>query len=271
MKKLIVLLAMLLNLNLQAQTAPYLTSKTHLDEKFVYNVSWSFIHLGTITLTTESIESYPDLCKVIVDIKTAPHLPFIDIDEYNTAVMRISDGMTIYYRGREEHDGNNVEITCIYDDIGNYSIYKIKDLQSDNIIKTDTIKITRPYLIGTSLIQYARLIAAPGVIRNVPTLLGGKFYPTIINYCGPAEKITIENESAPINAFKYTGYADWQGHATAGLSGKFTGWLSNDSAKVVLYAEMGIFLGSIDVELEKWYKPGWVLPTDKILYTGSKN
>ncbi len=272
MKNLIVVVAILiLSPNLQAQNTPYLNLKTHVNEKFVYNVSWSFIHLATITLTTESIESYPDLCKVTVEIKTAPHLPFIDIDEYNVAVMRITDGMTIYYHGKEDEDGKEFDITCIYDEERNYSLYTAKDLKTGNIIKRDTVKSKKPYLIGTSLIQYARIIADSGVIRNVPTLLGGKFYPTIINYCGPVENIDIDAWSEPVRAFKYTGYADWKGEATAGLSGKFTGWLSNDNAKVVVYAEMGIFLGSIDVELEKWYKPGWTPPSDKIFFTGNKN
>jgi len=272
MKNLIVVLAVLiLGPNSIAQNTPYLNFNTHLNEKFVYDVSWSFIHLGTITLTTESIESHPDLLKVKVDIKTAPHLPFIDIDEYNVAVMRITDGMTIYYHGKVEEGGKDVDITCIYDDERNYTIYKVKDLKSGNIIKRDTVKSTKPYLIGTSLIQYARLIADSGVIRNVPTLLGGKFYSTTINYCGPVENIDIDAWPEPVSAFKYTGYADWKGKATAGLSGEFTGWLSNDNAKVVVYAEMGIFLGSIDVELEKWYKPGWTPPSYKILFTGYNN
>ncbi len=261
MKKNLILTLLIVSFNLFAQSPSYLNSPTNLEEKFEYNVSWSFIHLGTITLRVENIESFPDLRKVIVTIKTAPHLPFINIDEYNVAVLRITDGMTLYYHGTEEQDGRDADVVYVFDEDKKITSYTIRSLATHKLIKCDLIKFSGPYLIGTSLIEYARLIAEPGLIKNVPTMLRGKFYPTIINYCGPVEEIEIDACEKPVRAFKYTGNADWGGNAVAGLSGEFTGWLSDDSSKVVLRAEMEIFLGSINVELEKWYKPGWRLPT----------
>ena len=271
MKRLIFTAAVLLfALNTAAQSYKFIQQKTRLEEKFVYGVSWTFIRLGTITLKVETIDSFPELRKVIVDIKTAAHLPFINIDEYNEAILRISDGMTMYYHGTEKNDGKTAEITCVYNEDQKCAFYESKNIETGEILKKITLKIQQPFLIGTSLIEYARLAADSGTIKKVPTIIKGNIYPTTINYSGPVEEIDIDACDEPVSAFRYTGSADWDGQATAGLSGNFTGWLSNDSADVVLYAELDILLGSVDAELEYWFKPGWTPPVKKKVYAGKR-
>jgi hypothetical protein len=269
MKKILILTAALfISYNLSAQSLPYLSSPTKLQERFIYDVDWLFIHIGTITMRIESFDSYRDLLKVIVKIKTAAALPFINIDEYDVAVLRLTDGMTLYFHGTEEIDGRNADVTYVYDETKKNSVYTVRKLSTKELIKCDTIKISRPYLIGTSLVEYARIIADSGLVKNVPTLIKGIFYPTIINYCGPIEEIDIDAWDSSISAFRYEGNAEWGGNAVAGLSGEYTGWLSNDNARVVLRAEMNIFLGSIDAELQQWYKPGWTPPSPQKYYAG---
>jgi hypothetical protein len=238
-----------------------------LEEKFVYGVSWAFFHLGTITITIERVIPNPELRKITVDIETAPLLPFIDIDEHNIVIMRLLDGMTMYYYGTEELDGEKVEIQCSYHEEDNFLIYEVKNFESGELISKDTLTYTEPFLIGTSLMHYTRLIVDSGEIKILPTLVAGKFYNTTLNFCGPVEYIEIDEFDEPIRTFKYEGSADWDGKATAGLSGEFTGWISDDDGSVVINAELEIFLGSVDIELEDWYKPGWIPPTKTKLLT----
>lgn len=264
MKTLVVIgMVFMFYLNIYSQYCFDNNTKTFLEEKFTYDVSWLFIHIGTITITTESIEQRPDLKKIIVDIKTASGLPFIDIDEYNVVIMRLSDGMTMYYDVIEKQDGKKVEAKCNFYEKENLAVYEVKDFYNKTLIRKDTLRYNKPYLVGSSLIYYTRLILNPGSVKSVPTMLGGNFYKTILNYCGPVEFIEIDAFESPIRTFKYEGNAEWDGKATAGLSGEFTGWISDDDASVVISAEMKIFLGSIDIELQKWYKPGWKPPTNK--------
>jgi hypothetical protein len=260
----------MLIINIKGQDFQLTELKTKPEEKFVYRVGWSIFKLGTITLITESIVSHPGLLKITMDIKSAPLLPFIDIDEHNVAVMRAADGMTFFYYGTQKKDGKILEFVCRYNESGNFSLYEMKECQTGKLIRRDTLRYPAPYLVGTSLINYTRLNVSPGHIKNVPTMLGGNFYQTILNFCGPAEYIEIGNYDEPIRAFKYEGAADWEGNATAGLSGEFSAWISEDAAMVVIYAEMEILLGSIDVELTEWFKPGWVPPTHKNLFVQKK-
>jgi hypothetical protein len=271
MKKIFISLSFLLIVsNLSAQKIYLEDYETKLEEKFVYDVSWTILHIGTITLTTERIISRPEMLKITMDIKSAPLLPFVDIDEHNIAIMRVSDGMTFYYYGKEKKDGKIVESIERFYESENFSIHEVKECNNGKLICIDTIRNNEPYLVGTSLISYTRRIADSGLIKTVPTVLGGKFYSTVLNFCGPTEYLDIKNYNEPIRSFMYKGFADWKGNATASLSGEFTGWLSDDGDKVVIYAEMEIFLGSIDLELTEWYKPGWIPPTGKNLFTQTK-
>ena len=260
MKKISVLfLAVLLTGEVIAQDWENVPSQ--IEEKFVYNVSWTIFDVGTITMTTESIYSNPDLKKITMKLKSNPDIPFISIDEWNTVIMRVSDGRTIYYQGKGEKDGEDVEVTLNYFDNENLAIHKVKNLKQNKIVLTDTINYPKPYFVGSSLIYYARLISDSGLVTNVPTLIDGKFYKTTLNYCGLTENIDTDISDEPVKALKYEVSADWEGKGTAGLSDGYTGWLSGDKDLVVLRAEMDIFLGSIDVELNEWYKQGWVPPT----------
>jgi hypothetical protein len=270
MKKLIVLgITLMAIVNIYGQSYYSKSTETILEEKFVYGVSWAFFHLGTLTLTVESVIADPELKKITVDIKTASLLPFIDIDEYNEVIMRMRDGMTMNFYGTEELDGEKVEKHCNYYEDENLSVYEERNLESAELISRDTVTYSKPYLIGSSLIHYTRLIADSGLVINVPTMLGGDIYNTKLNFCGPVEYIEIDEFDEPIRTFKYEGSAEWDGKATAGLSGDFTGWLSDDDASVVIRAEMKILLGSVVIELEEWYKPGWTPPTKIKLLTNN--
>lgn len=262
MKKLVVAsVVFMFYLNVYSQYCLDNNTKTFLDERFTYDVSWLFIHIGTITITSENIEARPDLKKITVDIKTASGLPFIDIDEYNVVIMRLSDGMTMFYNVIEKQGGKKIEAKCNFYEKENLAVYEVTDFYKKTTIRKDTLRSTKPYLVGSSLIYYTRLILNPGTVKTVPTMLGGSFYKTTLNYCGPVELVEIDAFDSPIRTFKYEGNAEWDGKATAGLSGEFTGWISDDDASVVISAEMKIILGSIDVELQEWYKPGWRPPT----------
>ncbi|MBK9096640.1 MAG: DUF3108 domain-containing protein [bacterium] len=271
MKNQIVLISLLILLgNLSAQNLKLEDAETKLEEKFVYNVGWTFLHIGTITLCTERLISYPELIKITMDVKTASLIPFINIDEHNVAIMRESNGMTYYYYGKENNDGKIVEVVNRFYETENFTLHQVKDCSTGELICKDTIRYNGPYLVGTSLVNYTRIIAAAGLVKTVPTLLGAKFYPTTLNFCGPVEFIETGICDEPVRSFKYTGSAEWEGNATAGLSGDFTGWFSDDSEKVVIYAEMEILLGSIDIELSECNKSGWTPPTSKSLFVQTK-
>jgi hypothetical protein len=190
-------------------------------------------------------------------VESNPYMPFVDIEEYNETIVNIVDGMSRRYFGKHTKEGEEVEIACIYDDKKNCAYYTIKNVETTKLEIRDTLVNIGNYVDGPSLFNYTRLIADAGKTYHVPTMIDGEIYNTILDFCGPVEYIEIDAIDIPIRTLQYKGIADWEGGGSAGLSGDFTGWLSDDNAAIVVRAEMEVFLGSIVVELEEWISPGW--------------
>lgn len=84
---------------------------------------------------------------------------------------------------------------------------------------------------------------------------------TDLQFDGEVEEVEVDACDQPVRTRKFTGFAHWSGGTSVGLTGEFTGWLSDDDASVPMRAEMRTLLGSITLELEQWARDGWVPPT----------
>lgn len=237
------------------------------DEELVYSVSWTIFRLGTIIIKTEKIldSNNPNERKITMIVESNPYIPFVDIEEYNETIVNIVDGMSRRYFGKHTKEGEEVEIACIYDDKKNYAYYTIENVETTKLEVSDTLLNISKYVDGPSLFNYTRMVADSGKIYHVPTMIDGKIYNTILNFCGPIEYIEIDAVDIPIRTLLYEGIADWEGGGSAGLSGDFTGWISDDSAAIPVRAEMEVFLGSVVVELEEWSRPGWIPPVQSLV------
>ncbi len=235
-------------------------------EKLVYSVHWTFIRIGTITIKTEVPfnTANKDVKKVTMIIESNPYIPFVDIEEFNESIINAADGMSRNYFGIHNQEGREVEISCIYDPMNNNAYYTVKNSASGIAEVKDTISIVDKYVDGPSLFNYTRMVADSGCSLNVPTMIKGKISNTLLDFCGPIENIDIDAVDLPVRTLQYKGIADWEEGGAAGLSGDFTGWISDDSASIIVKAEMEVFLGSIVVELEEWINPGWIPPVQSL-------
>jgi len=268
MKHLICILIFLTSLTFKsfAQTTSFTPTGYIHDEELVYSISWSIFRLGTIIIKTEKrlAGNNPNVRKITMIVESNPFMPFVDIEEYNETIVNIVDGMSRRYFGKHTIEGEEVEITCIYDDQKNCAYYNIKNVETTKLEVRDTLVNISKYVDGPSLFNYTRLIADVGKTCHVPTMIDGKIYNTILDFCGPVEYIEIDAIEIPIRTLQYKGIADWEDGGAAGLSGNFTGWISDDNAAIVVKAEMEVFLGSIVVELEEWIRPGWIPPVQSL-------
>ncbi len=124
---------------------------------------------------------------------------------------------------------------------------------------SDTLRNAPPYVEGPSLFALARCLSHSRKVLSVPTLVNGKVSATDLDFTQSREEVEVDAIDHPVWTQKYTGTAQWTGGA-AGLSGDFTGWVSDDDAAVPIKAEMKVILGSIHVELEQWDRAGWTPP-----------
>lgn len=232
-------------------------------EELQYKVRWKFLRLGTLTIRTELVDSSLDHPKyrVVMIVQSNPKLPFVDIDEYNACVMDSDALMSKEYFGDFRNGKDRTEIRTKYDETYGRVFYSVKDINTGKFLATDTLENIQPYVDGPSLLTYTRWVSHAVGIYNVPTISNGVIQNTRLDFGGEVEMVDVVGVDYEVRCRRYEGSADWQGGTSAGFSGKFTGWVSDDEAVVVMKAEMKVLLGSIVLELEQWQRPGWNPPS----------
>jgi len=233
----------------------------HDGEFLQYKVSWSFIRLGTITIEchkadTKGSEHY----WLSMDVRSAPMLPFVNIDEHNATLVKITDGMSRLFKATHTSDGSGIEIECVYEPDMRRATYSERNVESNHYRRFDILNRVDPYLDGPALFFFARRMIKSQKKYTMPTMINGKLEKTILDFTGSVEWLEVAAFDLPVKTRKYEGTALWEGGTSAGLSGSFSGWLTEDSAAVTVRAEMEVLLGSVVIELEEYNRPGWIPP-----------
>jgi hypothetical protein len=226
-----------------------------------YEVHWGFIRLGTITIQCKKC-SYAgsDRYWLEMHVKSNPAIPFINIDEHNETLVRPDDGMSLLFKATHAKDGESTVIESVYEPDLRRVTYSERILESNQYFRFDILDWVDPYLDGPSLFFYARRMIRSQKKYTLPTMINGKIEKTVLDFTGPVEWLEVEAFDQPVKTRRYDGLALWEGGTSAGLSGAFSGWLTEDSAAVTVRAEMQVFLGSVIIELEEYNRPGWLPP-----------
>jgi hypothetical protein len=196
-------------------------------------------------------------------VMSSPYLPFIDIDEQNRSTINSNTGMSKFFYALHRSGSEETEINYVYDENLRQAFISIKDCEQNHYNKLQILSDVEPYVEGPSLFFYARRNSHTKSSVYLPTMIGGQLQTTLLNFDGPVEFIDVPAFSEAVRTRCYEGSANWQGGTSAGLSGKFSGWISDDQAAVTLKAEMAILLGSVVIELESYEREGWIPPTEQ--------
>ncbi len=231
-------------------------------EVLTYSVHWNFIRLGSIV-----IQTYPDSSKrnplhftVSMRVRSNPDIPFIDIDELNRTLIHGTDITARCYRAVHRHGSDSRQLFAVYDETKGSAYYSAWNASRDAYENIRVIPDTPPYLDGPSLFFFTRHAIHSGKQISMPTMINGKIEITHFDFRFPREDIQSDLFPHGIHTKRYSGFADWEGGTSAGMSGEFSGWISDDTAAVVIRSEVKILLGSLVIELEKYERPGWIPP-----------
>lgn len=220
-------------------------------ETLIYKVKWTFIRLGTITIKTSSDTENPSHVIVSMQVESNPSLFFIKTSEYNETLINITNCMSLTYFGDHRNGDDRLLLYSSYDETSQKSIIKFFDDIKKKTIKHDTIYHSQPYVDGPSLFFYTRVHSKSKIVHNVPTLIDGKIENTRLIFTDERKKFKVDAFSAPVLTRKYYGTAEWEGGTSQGLSGEFIGYITDDDAAILVYAEVKVLLGNIKIELEK--------------------
>ena len=231
-------------------------------EELRYKVKWNFLRLGTITVRAERVPSSEDttLFRLSMTVESNPDLMVIKIREYNECLVSTMDLMSKCYVGvfNSPHDG--FETHYVYRGVERKVFYSKVDLESGKLLEADTLENVPPFVEGPSMFFYARWMSRSKQIIRLPKVADGKVDHVEFDFTAGREYVEIGAIDEPVRTRKYKGSLSGGGGTAAGLSGDFTGWVSDDDAAVPIQAEMKVLLGSIHIELEKWSRPGWTPP-----------
>jgi hypothetical protein len=238
-------------------------------EVLQYSVSWNFLRLGTIAVLTrdDSTSEDPHRCLLVMHVLSNPDLPFVDIREFNESKVDARTLTTDSYRGTHCGGDDCTEVRYEYRQDAR-KVDVVEWLQAGEKPQApDTSFPCLPFVDGPGLFFFARAHSLDRGNLEVPTLVDGIMASTRLEFDGTSEPIELECLDYPVASRKISGFADWKGGSAAGVTGRFTGWLSDDAEAVPLVAEMEILLGSIRIELEAWHRTGWTPPSADDDYT----
>jgi len=252
----VLLICCMMPVLLQAQDPP---SRVLVEgEELVYNVRYSFIDLGQIRIKTAGKTRFATYeafaSRALID--SYKGVPFVDLH----AVFESTIDTAVFSRcftGKVKEDSkwDFARYTFEYDqkrvlmEIG----------QRDTVVsKRETLAVDRAFHDGLSLFFYARDQLYSGRKMNVPVMITEKKVNAYIDFFKERSAVEIDAVDYPVDVIKFEGNAEFVG--IFGLTGDFTGWFSNDEARVPILAKMKVIIGSVTIELMRWKRPGWVPP-----------
>lgn len=227
-------------------------------EELLYEVTWTFIKLGTIRLQTR-----PDL-SARAWIDSYEGLPYVTLHSRYWSQM---DSL-LYSCGssslEQNEDGTWEGLAYSYDLSQNkLAVEKVRqrdpDGQPEERTPEDTLSIDRlEFVDGLSIAYFPRRLVHTQRSVDVPTVLHGKLGTT--SFFLPGEKTTVDLDAVdyPVRAVEISGLTTVVG--VFGMTGDFRGWFSDDPSGVPLKGKLKVLLGSVGIELIRWNKKGWTPP-----------
>jgi hypothetical protein len=230
-------------------------------EDLIYNVRYGFFNLGSVRIRTLHRQvtgtDVAYFCKAFID--SYPKVPFVDLHATYESVI----DTTIYshkFVGRTKQDDWWNFSRYTYDAPHRRAI--LETGQKDTVItKRDTVSVEGTYQDGLSLFFYAREQLFCGKLLTIPCIVTERKVNTRINFDGRHDAVEIDAVDYPVDVVGFEGSADFVG--IFGLTGEFSGWFSNDEARVPIQAKMKVIIGSVTIELMQWKRPGWNPPRAK--------
>jgi hypothetical protein len=220
-------------------------------EVLVYEVTWSFLNLGIITVYNlgKTELNGIEVNHIRINIESNPLLFWLDHESvYNSfltnelRVLRfVSDENIdgISYNGQYDfnYDRKKIEITLF-------------DKENKNNVLRKEMPLKKKMVDGISLIHYARVNSLETKQDTATTFIENKAGDVTFNFSLTKGITKIKSIPDGINTVYLDGEIKMKG--IAGITGPFKTWYSDDYSRVPILAFMEVFIGEVKVELKSW-------------------
>jgi hypothetical protein len=236
-------------------------------EDLLYEVRWSIFKIGTIRLKTLKAlrDSSSVLYSAVTFIDSYEGVPFV-----NLHALTYTEMDTLFASRRTqslEKTRDRWWVLHYIFDPPSGRVFVEESWQNDlhtpppttRIIDTLTVDM-RNVEDSFSLAFFARAHARSSMNTSVPLIVGGKVGAAHLWFNPKPSKESIDAVDYPVRVVELNGRLDVEG--IFGLSGDFTGWFSDDEARVPIKGKVKVILGSVIIELKEWSRKGWVPPRE---------
>lgn len=226
-------------------------------EDLVYEVSWTFVKLGTVHIKTLGS------LKAVAYIDSYEGLPFVDLHSVNyTEMDSFFYCRSGYAIDKDGNDWKGLSYSAVPETrrVGVVSLSQA-DPSSPPYKKDplDTIQLkTQSFVDGLSIGYFPRLLVHSLRTVNVTTLLKGKVGTTTFYFTNHRTTESIDALDNPVRVIQVDGTTDAVG--VFGMTGDFTGWFSDDASAVPIKGKLKVLLGSVTIELIRWNRKSWQPP-----------
>jgi len=248
--------------NFTVQTSPG-QDVLKVGEELIYNVSYAFFDLGSVriqvldTMTKGGVKVYK--AKAFIDSYSG--VPFVNL-HYVFYSEITTNFYTMLFTSHDTADPERINFVHYLFDYKNKKVhYKVGINPKNEIVKEGSESITDVQQDGLSLFFFARNNVREKKKMKTPVFMNEKTFYTDFNFLNNIVSQEIDAVDYPIETVEFEGNANFTG--IYGLTGYFRGYFSNDEAAVPIVAKMKVLLGSINIELMKWNRPGWTPPPAK--------
>ncbi|MGH2575762.1 MAG: DUF3108 domain-containing protein [Ignavibacteria bacterium] len=229
------------------------------DEELYYEVSYSFINIGWVKFTTKKKDGSPDVYICNAVMKSNDALPFITVNyEFTSELITKDNNIFPVYFTSKEFKGNQTSILT-YDFNYDSSFVNLKKIGFNNEIEYEKkMPLHSVYQDGLSIFYYARFNSFKNGSRNVPVLIHQDSSSLNINFNTAKKEIEIDEVDYPLSSVYVDGMSYFS--AVFGLTGEFSGWFSNDKARIPLKSKLRVKIGNVTLELKDWKRKNWSPP-----------
>jgi len=223
-------------------------------QKLQYRVNWMHIHLGTVTFHIgDSLRMHDEtVYKIHFDIDSNPTLFFVDIHNHYESYVDARFRPHLYVS--EEHEDEVIKRLRYEFHYEDRVISARKEIRGDSLeLLETTIPLQQQVFEGMSLLFYLRNQVHQKKTDELCLIENCELKTLSVENTLERRMMPFKPDDAQIEAYELLGHAKFA--STAGMSGKFRIWVSNDAKRIPVQIELNVFLGKIKMVLDQWHQP----------------
>jgi len=221
-------------------------------EVLKYKVKWGFIRLGTVTVFQQKDkDAWPAAFQVKLLARSAK-VPFISVFSDITGKLLPQILTNKHYISISGKESKNISV---YRTNPEKHILSMESREDGQLVRQKDVLHTGDYYDPLGVIMMLRCLAKTESKVVIPTLVDFSVQNMELSFPDKFKWLKVKAARKPVKARRFEGRAQWISKGSSGMSGPFSGWISNDIASIPLKVKVKISLGSISLELEDMYRP----------------